>query len=182
MKKLIQKFNGPNQSGVVGFFEDEDKLLEAAKKTYEGGHRHFDTISPFPIHGMDDAMGLKRSILPWFTFVGGAVGCAFALWFQWWTSAVDYPLNIGGKPLFSLPAFVPVIFEVTVLLAGLCSFAGVLVLCKLPRINPPILDPDLTSHKFALYIPSSESGYTEEKAKSFLSGIGASDIRSFSEF
>ena len=84
--------------------------------------------------------------------------------------------------MFSLPAFIPVVFEVTVLFAGLASFAAVLVFCRLPRVNPPILDPDLTSHKFALYIPSNDNGYEEGKATEYLKSLGATDVRSFSEF
>ena len=179
---LPDKMKPSVQSGVVGFFDDENALLDAAKKTHGSGYRKFDTISPFPIHGMDAAMGLKASPLPWFTFVAGLIGCSFGLWLQWWTSAVSYPVNIGGKPFFSLPAFIPIVFEVTVLFAGLMSFGAVLILCRLPRVNPPILDPDLTSHKFALYIPSNDTGYSESKAKEFLSGIGAKDVREFSEF
>ncbi|MCB0393720.1 MAG: DUF3341 domain-containing protein [Bdellovibrionales bacterium] len=179
---MVGPFKTKRHPGVVGFFDNEDDLLVAAKKAYEGGYRKFDTISPFPIHGMDDAMGLKRSPLPWVTFTFGFIGCAFAVWLQWWTSAVNYPLNIGGKPMFSLPAFIPVTFELTVLLAGLSSFAAVLVFCKLPQINPPILDPDLTSHKFALFIPSVDPQYSEDKCKQFLSSTGAKDVRTYSEF
>ncbi len=168
--------------GVIGYFNNEDDLLKAARATYSEGYRKFDTISPFPVHGMDEAMGLKRSPVPWFTFFAGLVGCTFALWFQWWTSAVDYPLNIAGKPFFSLPAFIPIIFELTVLLAGLASFGAVLLLCRLPQIKPPILNPDLTCHKFALYIPESDPCYDQSKTKKHLEGLKALDVQSYKEF
>ena len=168
--------------GVVGYFDNEDDLLEAAKKTKQAGYSQFDTISPFPIHGMDEAMGLKRSSVPWFTFFAGLAGCAFAVWFQWWTSAVDYPLNIAGKPFFSLPAFVPIIFEVTVLLAGLASFGAVLLLCRLPRINPPILNLDLTCHKFALYISENDPSYNSSQAKKHIESLKPTGAEFYKEF
>ena len=168
--------------GVVGYFNNENNLLEAAKATYSAGYKNFDTISPFPIHGMDDAMGLKRSIIPWVTFFAGLTGCVFATWFQWWTSAVDYPLNIAGKPFFSLPAFVPIIFEITVLFAGLASFGAVLLLCRLPKIDPPILNTDLTCYKFALYISENDASYDENQTKKHLEGLKSSGIEFYKNF
>lgn len=187
LKKLCAVFccdekKAAKTGGVVGYFDNENDLLEAAKSTHAVGYRKFDTISPFPIHGMDDAMGLKRSIVPWFTFFAGLTGCIFATWFQWWTSAVDYPLNIAGKPFFSLPAFVPIIFEITVLLAGLASFGAVLLLCRLPQINPPILNNDLTCHKFALYISESDPKYDRDQAKKHIESLKSSDVEFYNEF
>ncbi len=170
------------QNGTVGFFSDENVLLEAAGKTYKAGYREFDTISPFPIHGMDDAMGLKRSPIPWVTFVFGIIGLATAVGGQWYVAAYDWALNIGGKPFFSLPAFIPVTFELTVLFAGLSTFGAVLYFCKLPKVDPPIIDPDLTSHKFALFIPANDVGYSSDKAEAFLKSIGANDVRPVAEF
>lgn len=167
-------------SGVVGFFNDDNALLDAAKKTHAAGFRDFDTLSPFPIHGMDEAMGLKRSNVPWFTFVAGLIGCSAGLAFQWWTHSVSWPLNVGGKPLFSLPAYVPIIFEMTVLFGALISVAGMLYMNGLPKVNPPIIDPEITSHKFALFIPETDKGY--DKAEQFLKGLGASDVRKIAEF
>lgn len=169
-------------SGVVGFIADDHKLLDAAKTTYAAGYRDFDTISPFPIHGMDDAMGLKRSMIPWVTFFAGLTGMTFGLWFTWWTSAVDYGLNIGGKPLFSLPAFIPVIFELTILFGALSSVAAMFIINGLPNVNAPIIDKDLTCSKFALFIPETEKGYSPEKAEEHLKTIGATDIRRVAEF
>lgn len=175
--QLNSKLRSKTINGVVGFFEDENQLLKAAEQTREAGYRKFDTISPFPIHGMDDAIGLDRSIVPWFTFIAGTIGCAFGVWFQWWTSAVNWPVNVGGKAMFSLPAFVPVIFEITILFAALVSVAGMLWLCGLPKVDPPVIDPDLTSHKFALFIPENDNGFNEQSAMEHLKKINASDVR-----
>lgn len=175
--ELHDLLRSPTVKGTVAFFEDEYKLLEAAKKTHAQGYRKFDSISPFPIHGMDDAIGLKRSPVPWFTFIAGSVGCAAGVWLQWWTSAVSWPINIGGKPMFSLPAFIPVIFEITVLFGALISVAGMLWLCGLPKVDPPVIDPGLTCSKFALFIPEDDQNYDESKVSSFMKSLGATEVR-----
>ena len=182
MSARVQGRFGVESSGVVGIFNDEIQLLAAAKKTYAAGYRKFDTISPFPVHGMDDAMGLKQSPLPWVTFVAGCIGCASAVTLQWYTSAYDWATNVGGKPFFSLPAFIPVTFELTVLCAGLATFGAVLYFCRLPKIDPPILDPDITSHKFALFIPHDDVGFEASKAESFLKSAGANETKRVAEF
>lgn len=169
-------------SGVVGFWPNEDKLLQAAKDTYKAGYRKYDTLSPFPIHGMDDAMGLKRSPIPWVTFFASLVGCSFGLWFTWWTSAVDYPLNIGGRPFFSLPAFIPIMFELTILFGALSSVAAMFIMNGLPKVDPPIIDPGLTCDKFALFIPENDTSYSPEKAEAHLKSIGATEVRRVVEF
>lgn len=169
-------------SGVVGFWTEEHAILEAARKTYSAGYRKFDSISPYPIHGMDDATGIKRSPIPWITFIFGLTGCGLGLFFMYWTSAVDYAVNIGGKPDFSLPAFIPVTFEMTILFGALASVAAMLVLNDLPKIDPPIIDPDLTCDKFALFIPDTEENYSAEKAEEHLRSVGASDVRRVAEF
>jgi ActD protein len=111
----------------IGFFDDEHHLLEAARECRERGIPVLDAISPFPVHGIDEALGIKPSRLPWVTLAGGAVGATLGLLLQYWTAGVNWPLNIGGKPLDSFPAFVPVAFELTILFAGLAT-AGALFL------------------------------------------------------
>lgn len=169
-------------SGVAAFFKDEHALLVAAEKTYKAGYRRFDTLSPFPIHGMDDAMGLKRSFLPWVTFFAGLFGCSFGLWFQWYTGSYDWPINIGGKPFFSLPAFIPVMFELTILIGGLSTVGALFAVCRLPKVDPPIIDKDLTSHKFAIFIPENDVGYDVSRAEGHLKSLGATEVRQVAEF
>ncbi len=108
-----------NRSLHTGFFEDEHDLLNAARECRERGIPVVDVVSPFPIHGLDDVLGIRPSRLGWVTFAAGATGLSFGFFLQYWTAAVDWPLNIGGKPLDSMPAFIPVAFELTVLFAGL---------------------------------------------------------------
>ncbi len=170
------------QRGVAGLWSDEEKILEAAIKMKEAGYKKFDTITPFPVHGMEEAIGIKRSCIPWVTFIAGLTGCSLGLYFQYWTSAVSWPINVGGKPLFSLPAFIPVTFEVTVLFAALFSVGAMFLLNGLPKINPPVIDKDLTSHKFALWVPETEEFYSVEKVEAFLKELGAEEVKRIEEY
>ncbi len=169
-------------SGVVGFWSDDHKMVSAAHKMREAGYTHFDAITPFPVHGMEEAVGIKRSIIPWVTFIAGLTGGSLGLLMQYWMSAVSWPLNIGGKPYFSLPAFIPIVFELTILFAALSSVAAMFILNKLPNVNPPIIDPDLTCSRFALWVPETEPGYNAEKVERFLKQIGAEETRKVAEF
>lgn len=169
-------------SGVVGFWSDDHKIVEAAHKMREAGYKHFDAITPFPVHGMEDAIGIKRSSIPYVTFIAGVMGGSLGLLLEYWTSAVSWALNVGGKPYFSLPAFIPVTFELTILFAALSSVGAMFFLNKLPQVDPPIIDPDLTCSKFALWIPDTEPGYSPEKIEVFLKQIGAEEVRRVVEF
>jgi Ni/Fe-hydrogenase subunit HybB-like protein len=123
--------------GAQASFRGPAELLEAAQRLYEHGYRRFDTHSPFPIHGMEKAMGQGRSLVPLFTLAGGVFGFAFAQTLQWYQSAVAYPLITGGKPLNSTEAFLPITFETTVLYAAFGAVAGMLILNGLPRLYHP---------------------------------------------
>ena len=161
-------------SGVAGLFDDEHEFVEAVSKISKK-KIDYTPISPYPVHGLEDAMGISRSWIPWVTFVFGTTGCLFGLWFTYWVAAVSWPINVGGKPLWSLPAFIPVIFELTILFAALSSIGALFYACGLPHIEPPIIHPDLTSHKFAIFIPTKKA-VSEEKSKSLLEEVGANKI------
>jgi hypothetical protein len=170
-------------AGVCGFFDDSHALLEAARKTKAANYGSFDTFSPFPIHGMDDAMGLKRSPIP-YVIGAGLTGFAVAFGLQYWTSAVDWPLIVGGKPFNSWPAFVPVMFELTVLFGGLATFGALIFFCKLPNVKRRAVDPSITRDRFALLIDSpaeapSAGGkpFDENEAAEFLKRTGAKEVR-----
>lgn len=181
MADLVSRIEGllrcPGKKGIAGIWTDEHWLVEAARKTRESGIEHFEAISPYPIHGIDEAMGIPRSYIPYITFAAGLTGCLFGVWFTWWTSAVDWPLVIGGKPLWSLAAFIPVIFECTILFAALTSVGAMIVINRLPAIDPPTIDPDLTCHKFALFVAENEKGYDAAKIEKLFRSLGASDVR-----
>jgi hypothetical protein len=163
--------------GVVGIWSDDHQCVAAAHKTREAGYQKFDAITPFPVHGMEEAVGIKRSVIPWVTFVFGMTGGILGIFFQWYVHVYDWPINIGGKPFFSLPAFIPVTFETTILFAALSSVAACFILCKIPRVNPPVIDPALTSHKFALFVPEDDRGYDRAKIVKMFQDLGAEDVR-----
>lgn len=165
------------QTGMAAIFLHENQVVEAARKAREMGFKKFEAISPYPIHGMEEACGIKRSWIPYVTFVAGLTGMVLGTLLTWWTSAVSWPINVGGKPFFSLPAFIPIIFELTILFAALCSVGALFAACGIPKVNPPVIDPDLTCHKFALFIPSNDSGYDEARVSDLFRQLGAAEIK-----
>ena len=170
------------KGGIMGIFLEESVILTAANKTREKGFTAFDAITPYPVHGMEEAVGIKRSWLPWVTFFAGAAGCVLGLWFTWWTSAVSWPINVGGKPMWSLPAFIPIIFELTILFAALATVKVMILANGLPKIDPPVVDPDLTSHKFGLFVSQLDKNYSPEELKNWMKEVGAVEVHEVSEY
>jgi hypothetical protein len=168
--------------GVAGIWLDEHSIVSAARKVKSMGSDKVEAITPYPVHGMEDALEIKRSVIPYVTFVAALVGLFVGLFVTWWTSAVNWPINVGGKPFFSLPAFIPILFELTILFAALASVASLFYFCNLPQINPPVIDPDLTSHKFALFIPENDLVYDEQKLSQTMKDLGAVEIKKVAEF
>jgi hypothetical protein len=141
---------------MVGSFEREEDLLQAVQAVRACGWRIRDIYSPYAVHGLDEIMGLKRSWLPRVCFVCGLSGVVLALWFQFWTSTRDWPLNVGGRPWNSLPAFVPVTFETMVLCAGLGVVLAWLIVCRLyPGKKAVPLVPHVSDDRFALVVEES---------------------------
>lgn len=170
------------KGGIAGIWLDDHEAVEAARKVREAGFKKFDAITPFPVHGMEEAIGIKRSWIPHVTFVTGALGFLSAVALQYWTSAIDWPINVGGKPFFSGPAFVPVMFELTVLFAALCSVGALFAVCRLPKIDPPVIDPDLTSHKFAVFISEEDAAYDVDRCEQLLKKLGAIEIKKMANY
>jgi hypothetical protein len=163
--------------GIAGIWIDEHKVVSAARKLREMGYNNVDAVTPYAVHGMEEALGIKRSGIPYVAFIMGLVGMLSGLALTYWTSAVDWPLNIGGKPAFSLPAFIPIIFELTILFAALSSVAALFFLCRLPKKDPPVIDLDVTCHKFAIFIPKTDVGYSEDKIASTYKELGAIEVK-----
>lgn len=163
--------------GIAGIWEEEHLILQAARKTRDAGFTKFEVISGYPVHGMEEACGIKRSWIPYVTFIAGVVGLTLGLLLTWWTSAVNWAVNVGGKPFFSLPAFIPIMFELTILFAALSSVVALFVACKIPRVDPPVIDPDLSSHKFAVFIPYNDIGYDEAKIDKMFKDLGATEVK-----
>lgn len=162
---------------LIATYDCEEKLMEATKKVKAKKIEIYDIYTPFPVHGLDEAMGIKRSILPYVTLIAGAMGLATALALQIWTSAVDWPMNIGGKPSNSIPAFIPVSFELTVLFGAHITVGAFLALNKLwPGRQPTILDPAQTEDKFLMVIP--KVGNQQDDVTHLLKEYGALTVES----
>lgn len=165
---------------VTGLFKTPNDIIHAAQKTAEK-FKFFDVNTPYPVHGMNDAMKLKPSAMGYFALAFGLTGAVVALLFISFTSVLDYPMNIGGKPSFSLPAFIPVMFEVTVLFAVIGTVIGMLfVFFKMPDNSNPLHDSNYmkrcTSDLFGVCIEAKNKDFTEDDAKAFLTGLGAVEI------
>jgi hypothetical protein len=161
--------------GAVAYFKTSAEILAATRAATAKGFADVETYTPFPIHGMDEALGLKPSIVPWATLVGGCVGFGLATHLQIWTSAFDWPINVGGKPMISGPAFIPIMFELTVLLAGLSTAFFMFAINGLPSLKPSPFDPRVTDDKFALYIPFNGKN-NQSEVESFLNGLNGEKV------
>jgi len=158
-----------NATLVTATFAREQDLLAATRAAREAGLRIVDAHTPYAVHGLDAAMGLRPSRLTWVCFLAGATGLALALLFQYWTSATDWPINVGGKPFDSLPAFIPVAFEVTVLFAGLGAVAALLLRCGLRPGRTAILPaPGVTDDRFALIVASHGAAHAPDEIEALL--------------
>ena len=156
------------------------KLLHAAEKLRDAGYKNFDTHSPFPVHGMDAAMGLPDSKLGWIVFAGGLTGVTTAVTMIWWMNGVDYPIIIGGKPGFALPSSVPIMFELTVLFSAFCAVFGMLGLNKLPRHNHPIFESErfnaATDDKFFVSVEAEDPKFDLKKTRTLLESTHADAV------
>lgn len=148
----------------VAYFRDEQDIVEATRAVKAAGHEIVDVFTPYAVHGLDKAMGLKPSRLPWVCLIFGLLGATAKLWFQVWTSAFNWPVNIGGKPLASIPAFVPVTFEITVLFAGLGTVGAFLLVSRLrPGRKPPVTYDRATNDRFVLVLAERDASFDLER-------------------
>ena len=165
---------------MLAEFGNPGELLKAAEKLRDGGYSAFDCHSPFPIHGMDAAMGLKPSKLGWLVALGGFTGTCTAITMQWWMSAVDYKVITSGKPFFSFQAFVPITFELTILFSAFTVVFGMLAFNLLPRLNHPLFNSErfnkVTDDGFFVSINASDPKFEPDKVQEFLESIGGTNI------
>jgi hypothetical protein len=130
----------PALYGLLAEFEDEDALLAAAKSVRESGYRHVEAYCPFPIHGLSETLGIRGRRLPRIVLAGGIIGGVGGLFMQWYSAVIDYPLNVGGRPLASWPSFIPIAFELTILVAGISAVLGMFALNGLPQPYHPVFN------------------------------------------
>lgn len=185
--------SGPDSApvwGIAAEFGDVTSVVRAARRMKERGYRQWDVHSPFPIHGIDRAMGISPTVLPLIVFLGGLAGCLGGLFIAWWSNATSLPgvlVNlqgyqylISGKPMFSLPANIPVVFETTVLGAALSAVFGMLLLNKLPTLHHPLLHlprfKRVTDDRFFITVKSSDPNYHRARLETELRELGASTV------
>ena len=170
----------PRLHGTYVEFDSVDKLIPACRRIRDAGYTKTDAFTPFPVHGIDKALGIKSTHLPWISLVCGLTGTSIALAMQIWMNSLNYPYIISGKPYISLPAFIPVTFELTVLLASFGAFFGMLALNKLPRFsNPVFTDPRFdraTDDRFFLFIDAKDAKYDQNGIASLFNDLGGNHV------
>lgn len=175
MSKTINKIHG-----LLAEFETPEQLIEAAEKTHHHGFRHTDAYTPFPIEEVSEAIGSHGSRLNWVIFICGFLGALSGFALQYFISAIDYPYNVGGKPYNSWPAFIPVIFELMVLLASFGAVFGMIIANGLPKPYHPIFNVESFAknnpYKFYLCIESTDPLYDADSTKKFLQDLKPSQV------
>ena len=167
--------------GVMAEFETPEQLLSAARKTREAGYKRVDAYTPFPVEGLAEAIGTRRSWVPLITLAGGLGGGLSGFGLQYWVAAITYPVNIGGRSLNSWPAFIPVTFELTVLGASLFAVFGMLALNKLPQPYHPVFNVErfattASTDRFFLCIEARDPKFNLAEAARFLQGLNAQHV------
>lgn len=168
--------------GYLAEFKSASALYKAAEKVRDAGFRKWDCYTPYPVHGLDAAMGLKRSILPWFVFIGGVTGCATAFALAYSTQVLIYPTVVQAKPtnIFTVPAFFPIMFELTILFSGFTVLFGLLGLIQLPRLNHPLFASKqfhrVTDDGFFIAIEARDAKFSSEHTRNLLAEIGGENI------
>ena len=166
--------------GLLAEFPNPGALYDAVKDLRERGYTRLDTFSPFPIHGMDRAMGLPYSKLGFLVFVGGITGAFLGWLLQWWTSEVDYAINISNKPLYAFEASVPIIFELTILFSALTAIGAMLALNGLPRPYNPLFHSErfgrATDDGFFLHIAAADGTFAQDRTAGDLVALGATAV------
>ena len=166
--------------GLMAEFEDVQQLIEAARRTREAGYRQYDAYTPIPVEELAEVMHAHDNRLSWLVLVGGALGLIGGYGLQYWTSVIDYPLNIGGRPLHSWPAFIPPAFETTILGAALFCVLGMLALNGLPMPYHPVFNvPRLalsSRDRFFLCIEATDPIFHPEATRRFLERFGPREV------
>jgi hypothetical protein len=166
--------------GLIAEFENPEALLEAANGAREGGYRKLDAFTPMPIEGLAEAVGFEKTWLPLAVLIGGICGCIGGFLLQYYPSVIDYPIRVGGKPLNSWPAFVPVTFEMTILAAAFTTVLGMLAMNGLPTPYHPVFNVpqfELASrNRFFLCIKARDPLFELEKTKQFLKDLKAREV------
>jgi hypothetical protein len=166
--------------GLMAEFHTPESLLAAAHRAYQAGYRVMDGYTPFPVEGLAEAVGFKKTRLPLLVLIGGLTGCIGGLAMQIYLSAVDYPINVGGRPYISLPYFIPVTFELTILFSALTAVFGMLALNGLPMPYHPVFNSPrfemASRNRFFLCIEARDPRFDAEKTRQFLQDLSPDEV------
>lgn len=172
--------SGVEVHGVLAEFGTPAEVYQAAEKVRDAGYSKWDVYAPFPIHGIEDAMGMKRTILPVIVACGAFTGTGLAFLMQWWMTAIDFPLVVQGKPPGSWEPFTPILFELSVLLAAFTTLGAMLALNGLPRFHHPLFKKDrflrVSQDRFAIAIEAADAKFEPQAARRLLESAGARAI------
>jgi len=174
------EYEEPALFGLMAEFEEHEQLLAAARRAYAEGYRRMDAYSPFPIDGLAEALGHENSPIPLFTLAGGIVGGLGTYFMEWLAMAKLYPINVGGRPLNSWPNFIPVTFELTILIASISAFLGVFLLNRLPEPHHPVFNvPEFeraSNDRFFLCIEADDPKFELSQTRKFLESLAAAKV------
>ena len=178
LKDLIADRREGKLYGLLAKFEHQEDLIAAAERTYSRGYRKFDTYSPYPVPELTRAMHLKSSPLPFFVLLGGLGGGLGGFLMMTFATVIDYPMNIGGRPLFSWPTYIPITFELVVLSGALAGILGLFLFTRFPQPYHPVFNSeDFNAHgsqdAFYLSIEASDPRFNLEQTRRFLEGLGS---------
>ena len=166
--------------GLVAAFTTPEELLEATRRARSAGYRHMEAYTPFPVDGLAEALGFHRTHLPLLVLLGGIAGGVGGYFLQYWINVIDYPLNVGGRPLHSWPAFIPVTFELTILVAALVAVLGMLALNGLPMPYHPLFNvprfATVTRDGFFLCIEARDPKFDRAETRRFLESLAAYEV------
>jgi len=166
--------------GLIAEFDNPEALVGAAHRAFAEGFRKMDAYSPFPVEGLAEALGFHRTRVPLIVLTGGILGCLGGFFLQYWLAVIDYPINVGGRPLNSWPSFIPVTFELTILIAALSAFFGVLALNGLPMPYHPVFNVDrfelASRNRFFLLIEAADPRFDSAGTRSFLETVGSHGV------
>lgn len=166
--------------GLMAEFASPQALVQAAERASEHGFKRMDAYTPFPVEGLAEALRIERTRVPLIVLIGGIVGCLGGFFLQYWVAVIDYPLNVGGRPLNSWPAFIPVTFEMTILFAALSAFFGVLALNGLPMPYHPVFNVErfelASRNRFFLCIEADDPNFDRDGTWKFLESLGPQGV------
>ena len=175
----------PKLHGILAEFENEETIIEATAKTVQAGYHNVEAYTPYPLEELIDILHLHKNNVALVILIGGLIGCAVGFFMQYYASVYHYPINVGGRPFNSWPAFIPVMFECTILFASISAVVGMLVMNGLPRPNHPLFNVDrfqyATQDRFFLCIEAEDPKFDPAETRQFLESLNPHEVSEVEE-